>query len=83
MINPDIIGFIGATLTTMSFVPQAIKSIKHKDMGGISFVMYLLLTIGICFWLVYGFMLGSLPMIISNIIALILSAIILFIKIRH
>jgi len=77
------IGYVAATLTTLSFLPQAIKTIRSRDTRGISLAMYAVFTVGVAFWLGYGFVLGSWPMIVSNIITLILSATILTMKLRH
>ena len=76
------VGFAAATLTTLSFVPQAVKTLRTRDTSGISAGMYATFTVGVALWLVYGFVLNSWPMIVSNIITLILSASILAMKLR-
>ena len=76
------IGFAAATLTTLSFVPQALKTIRSRDTRGISAGMYAMFTVGIALWLGYGLYLHSWPMIISNIVTFILSATILGMKLR-
>ena len=76
-------GYIAATLTTLAFVPQAVKTIRSKDTSSISLGMYVVFTIGIGFWLVYGISLGSVPMILSNIVTFGLSATILGLKLRY
>ncbi|HJW45788.1 MAG TPA: SemiSWEET transporter [Lysobacter sp.] len=81
--NGEWIGYVAATLTTVSFIPQAIKTIRSKDTHGISLGMYATFTVGIVFWLAYGFVLMSWPMIIANIITLMLSATILTLKLRY
>ena len=81
--NGEWIGYVAATLTTLSFVPQAIKTIRSKDTHGISLGMYATFTVGIVFWLAYGFVLMSWPMIVANIITLMLSATILTLKLRY
>lgn len=77
------IGAIGATLTTVSFVPQALKTIRTRDTRSISLGMYATFTVGVACWLVYGFVLQSWPMIISNIVTLGLSSTILALKLRY
>lgn len=81
--NWDWVGYVGAFLTTLSFVPQAVKTIRSKETHGISLMMYAVFTVGIMFWLAYGIVLGSWPMIISNSITLSLSATILALKVRY
>ena len=77
------VGYLAATLTTVAFVPQALKTLRTRDTAGISLGMYVVFTIGIACWFGYGLVLQSWPMIISNAITFVLSAIILGIKLRH
>ena len=76
-------GFVAAACTTLSFVPQAVKTIRTRDTRGISLWMYLVFTVGIAFWFGYGLVLGSWPMIISNAVTFLLSATILGLKLRY
>jgi len=78
-----IIGLLAAFGTTVSFLPQAVKTIQTKDTSGISLPMYILFTAGTLLWLIYGLMSGSLPVTIANAITLIFAAIILVYKIRY
>ena len=80
--NGEWIGAAAATLTTLSFVPQAIKTLRTRDTRGISAWMYATFTLGVALWLVYGLYLHSWPMIVSNIITLMLSTSILSMKLR-
>ena len=79
---PEWTGYVAATLTTVAFVPQAMKTMKTRDTHSISLGMYLVFTIGVGFWLAYGIYLRSWPMIVSNTITLGLSAMILGMKLR-
>jgi MtN3 and saliva related transmembrane protein len=76
-------GYVAATLTTLAFVPQAIKTIRSRDTLGISLGMYVVFTIGLAFWLAYGIVLHSWPMILSNTVTLGLSSTILALKLRY
>ncbi|MGO4550353.1 SemiSWEET transporter [Lysobacter sp. 2RAF19] len=75
-------GYVAATLTTLCFVPQAVKILRTRDTRSISLHMYVVFTIGVGFWLAYGIALHSWPMIVSNTITLGLSAAILGMKLR-
>lgn len=79
----EMLGFVAATATTISFVPQAIKVIRTRNTDGISLLMYALFTTGMSLWLIYGFIIASRPMIISNFITALLSAIILILTLRN
>lgn len=78
-----IVGYIAATATTISFLPQAIHSIKTKDTKGISLGMYLVFTFGLIMWLVYGIFTKDVPIISANTITLVLSVIILVYKLKY
>jgi len=77
------IGFLAAFGTTVSFLPQAVKTIQTKNTSGISLPMYILFTTGTLLWLIYGIMSGSLPVAVANAITFIFAGIILVYKIRY
>jgi MtN3 and saliva related transmembrane protein len=79
----ELIGYIGAFMTTAAFFPQAWQVIRTRDTRSISLAMYVLFTFGICFWLAYGVMIASFPVTIANAITLVLSSIILYMKIKE
>jgi len=79
----EIIGFMAAVLTTVSFLPQVWHTFKTRDVRGISLGMYSVFTAGVACWLVYGWMLGAWPIIIANVITLVLAATILTMKLRY
>ena len=67
--NFEFIGIIAAILTTSGFVPQVYRSLKTKNVSGISLTMYLVLFTGMLFWLYYGILIQSLSIILANIIS--------------
>ena len=78
-----IIGLVAAICTTISFVPQAIRTIKTKHTKDLSLATYLIFTIGIFLWLVYGILVQDLPLIIANIITFLFALTILILKIKY
>lgn len=76
------LGSIAAILTTASFVPQAIKVIRERQTAGISLSMYVLFTIGVALWFIYGLVIGRYPIYLANGITLALSSVVLVMKIR-
>jgi MtN3 and saliva related transmembrane protein len=70
----DWIGYIAATLTTASFVPQAWLTFKTRDVSGISLGMYSAFTAGIALWLAYGILIAAWPVVIANTVTLLLAA---------
>ena len=76
------VGFFAAFCTTFAFVPQAIKVYKSKSTKDISLYMFLIFTIGVLSWLMYGIVISDLPIILANSVTLILSLFILVYKIK-
>lgn len=76
------LGYIAALLTSVSFVPQAIRTLRTRDTQGISTGMYVTFVAGTATWLWYGIALRSLPVVASSIVTLLLSATILVMKLR-
>lgn len=81
--SPELIGYLAAMLTTSSFFPQAVKTIKTRDTDALSLGMYSLFTLGVFLWLVYGLYLANNAIIIANAITFLLSALILCVKLYN
>jgi MtN3 and saliva related transmembrane protein len=77
-----IIGYIAGTLTTVAYLAQVVRTLKHRRTKDISLGMYLMLCSGIGLWLVYGIFIHSWPVIIANAVTLVLSGTVLVMKIR-
>ena len=82
-LHVDIIGYLAACLTTFSFLVQAIKSWRTKDLSGISVGMYSMFASGVALWLVYGLVINSMPLIVTNALTLVFALSILVMKIRE
>lgn len=76
-------GFAAAFCTTAAYVPQVIRIWKTRSTQDISLGMFLVMTLGLVFWLIYGFSIGSLPVIVCNGATLIMTSTILVFKLRH
>ncbi len=77
------IGAAAAVLTTVCWLPQALRVIRYRDTRAISFVSYLGFAIGVALWLVYGVFLSNGPLIAANTITLGLLIVILAMKLRY
>ncbi len=83
MTGSEAVGYAAATLTTVSFVPQAWLSWKTRRTAGLSLGMYATFAIGVALWLAYGVLIGAWPVIVANAITLALALFILAIRIRY
>ena len=75
-----VVSLFAATLSMISFVPQAWAVIRSRNTDGISLKMYVITVIGFVAWLVYGVLVGQWAIIVQNIICLCLSSFILVMK---
>ena len=76
------LGYLAASLTTLSFVPQAVLTLRTREVHGISAIMYSVFTVGVALWLAYGWRLGEWPIIVANACALVMAAAVLAMKWR-
>lgn len=78
-----LIGLVAACCTTLAYAPQAIKTWRTRQTRDISLGMFVLMVAGVALWLVYGLLIGDLPLILANLVTLSLSGTILVLKLRH
>ncbi|WP_230531597.1 SemiSWEET transporter [Microvirga roseola] len=79
----EILGFAAAILTTVCWLPQALRTIRTKDTKSLSLVTQGAFTLGVGLWLVYGVLAGNAPIIFANAITFVLVALILALKLRY
>ncbi|MGZ9159078.1 MAG: SemiSWEET transporter [Nitrospira sp.] len=78
-----LIGLLAGTLTTIAFIPQLQQTWRTRSANDVSLGMLLTFIIGVFLWLIYGLMLGALPIILANLITLVLTLAILILKVRY
>jgi MtN3 and saliva related transmembrane protein len=79
----QVLGIVAAIMTTTAFVPQAVQIIRTKSTQDISLGMYIILTTGILFWLIYGILIRQPPIIFANLVGFSLTFTILILKIKY
>lgn len=79
----EAIGALGATLTTLCWLPQALKVVREKETRALSLPATAAFTLGVVLWLIYGLAMRDWPLIGSNAVTLVLMAVILATKLRH
>jgi MtN3 and saliva related transmembrane protein len=77
------IGGIAAILTTICWLPQAVRLVRHKDTSAISLTTNLTFGVGLIFWLVYGIVIVDWPLITSNAVSVVFTSVIVAMKLRH
>lgn len=79
----DILGYIAGAMTTISFIPQVVRTWKTKSTKDISLAMFILFCLGVATWMIYGIILNSWPIIVANGVVLVLGLNILVMKIIY
>lgn len=79
----SLLGYFAGTLTTLAFLPQLLKVIKTRSTKDISLLMFIVITIGIFLWLIYGLLIASPPIIIANLVTPAIASMILFFKLKY
>ena len=79
--NVDIFGYIAAILTTAAFLPQLIKTLKTKKAEDVSLITLIMFIVGVLCWIIYGYKISSIPILLANLITLLLNLLILISKI--
>lgn len=83
MIYVTILGFIAGILTTGSGIPQLFKAIKTQKTRDISIGWILMVVTGTFVWSVYGFLISSLPVIVTNVVSFIIMDVLLIFKLKY
>jgi len=81
--HQELLGYVAASLTTLSFLPQALKTIRSRDTRAISLWMYLAFTTGTALWFAYGVVIGAWPVVLANAVTFVLAATVLALKLRY
>lgn len=76
------IGFTAGALTTVAFWPQLRRTWTTKSADDVSLAMLLTFTTGVFLWFLYGLLLGSWPIVVTNVVTFVLTAAILVLKLR-
>lgn len=66
----EYIGIAAATITSVASLPQLFKTWKTKKADDLSYGLLVFLVLGISMWLVYGALIGSLPVVLESAVSL-------------
>jgi MtN3 and saliva related transmembrane protein len=77
-----LIGTVAGCIGLYSVVPQVVKCCRTGDVAAISLRMFVVRTFGLFLWTIYGYALGSLPVLVFSALGLMLSSVILVLKVR-
>ena len=78
-----VLGLVAGGLTTFAMLPQLIKILKTKSTKDISLLLFIMAFLGVTLWLVYGFLINDIPLMVGNGISLLLVGSVLILKLKY
>jgi len=79
----EYIGYIAGFLTTFAMLPQVLRVYRLKSAREISIIFNTSILLGVVLWLVYGIVLGLVPLIVWNSIGIGLVSLLLLAKLKY
>lgn len=79
----DVFGYIGAFFLVITLIPQIKKTYQEKKMDDFSYGFFAIQVLTCTSFLIYGFLLGEIPLIVANSIVLSQTFILINFKIRY
>src|SRR5690606_36473615 len=83
MSGVEIIGYTAGTLTTLTFLPQVIKTLKEKSAKDVSLAMFLIAATNQILWIFYDVLQRDNAIIFTNATILVLSLTMIFLKLKY
>ncbi|ODT35839.1 MAG: hypothetical protein BGN92_01285 [Sphingobacteriales bacterium 41-5] len=83
MSGVDILGYAAGAITTLTFLPQVLKTYKEKSAKDVSLNMFLIAAINEVMWIVYGALREDMVIILTNAVVLLMSLTMIFFKLKY
>ncbi len=83
MSGTDILGYAAGAITSLTFLPQVLKTWKEKSAKDVSLLMFIIAAVNEVMWIVYGALLDNWVIILTNAIVLAMSLTMIFLKLRY
>jgi MtN3 and saliva related transmembrane protein len=79
----DVLGLVAGACTSSSLIPQLVTTLKKKTAEDVSIMMFVIMLTGNALWTYFGFVKSELPIILTNLLALALNAVLIILKIKY
>ena len=83
MTGTDILGYAAGAITSLTFLPQVIKTWKEKSAKDVSLLMFVIAAVNEVMWIAYGALLNNWVIILTNVIVLAMSLTMIYLKLRY
>jgi len=82
MTGVDILGYSAGAVTSLTFLPQVIKTWKIRSAKDISLLMFVIAATNEAMWIAYGVLLDNWVITLTNIIVLSMALVMIYFKLR-
>lgn len=79
----DVLGYSAGAVTSLTFLPQVIKTWREKSARDISLLMFIIAAVNEIMWIAYGALLDNWVIILTNTVVLSMSCIMIFFKLNY
>jgi MtN3 and saliva related transmembrane protein len=76
-------GIAASVFTSLTLLPQLIKIIREKNAEGTSWLMLVILFIGLTLWIIYGVMKKDMIIVAANALSLVITVLTGILAARH
>jgi len=83
MSEVNILGYTAGAITSLTFLPQVIKTLQEKSVAGISLLMFVIAAVNQTMWIVYGALLNNWVIILTNSVILSMSLTMIYLKLKY
>jgi MtN3 and saliva related transmembrane protein len=83
MTGIEILGYTAGAITSLTFLPQVIKTLREKSAKDVSMMMFIIAVVNQTMWVVYGVLLSNWVIILTNAVILSMSLTMIFLKLRY
>ncbi len=63
----ELFGLIAGAITSLGFIPQLVRGYRTKKLEDVSYLMPIVLAIGMTLWVIYGFLISAAAVIVANL----------------
>ncbi len=81
--NVTYLGLLAGAVTSVATIPQVVKTCKTRHARDISIWQPVLLDLGTGLWLVYGLLIGDVPLILANSFSIVCNSMLIYLKIMY
>ncbi len=78
----EILGTVAGAITTLTFLPQVIKTSRERTAKDVSLMMFVIAVVNEVLWIIYGFMRNDWIIILTNAILMTMALMMIYFKFR-